>query len=783
MFDDIQPTDSTDTETAARNTVLNRQREVQHEIEKERDARIVELIKGCETALSGTKPGERAAMQGDDGDEGEAEEEQWGDRDPDQLLTELGALLEGHPDVEETIARMDLPQRALLLWQSYRTRRNRAQPVADLLQEHAVYATVARHAGLIGAYTDRSSYAPVRLEALNVPGASSNVDPGEQTPIGRRRVSAASTTDLDDETVTLPLKDCRHMLVVADPRQGKDSTICRIAGNLKDEHGYKWISIYDDGRNENRMIHIPNDEKPMRQLLREDFSQEPVGYETRVYVPATDLPTELPDNHVPFSVSVDDLTPDILAWLAGIKPGGQTEQRLSQALQEVQDGTGGVSELINQLRTYAQETTARVTVERPETPGEGGDDIEFDEYEMSEDSVLMDIVEALTLAAGQGIIRDRDAETNIDMHDILAAQDRVAALNANHVDDGLKHLCVLIWMALIWEARGDDPSLPRVAIEAREIKNLAPSKNKNSRYKSITDGLHQVLYLVTTQGSARRVMLLGSVQKLRDFEKSLRSNMDIMLLLKIKSEKINELNWSFSREERRQLRNFQQGWGMIAGGGEEDSRPAKVYPLNFAPARCGLGLGDVHWMDRYAVASGWRVADGSEALDEWINGHGDRVTTDDATLTEGDWYLHPEDVEADESVREALERRMRDGMPSPVMLHDPSAGVEEVDMELLTAAEQEAQQIEDLDLPPALEDWLDHPEKIERWLRLLRTIEEYDVSNYREWEELSGVPDSTITEDASRPVGRCWDKEDGQYCLTGAGERALDTDWTTLTRA
>jgi len=791
MFDDIQPgSEDSDTTEAARNTVEKRQREVERDAELNRDARITELMKHCEVALTGNKRGEiKAAEQAAQTGTRASDEdtELWGQKDPDALLIELGALLEAHDDVQKTVRSMELSQRTAMLWRTLRDRRHRGERVKDLTQELAVYADVAEQAGLIGAYTDRSKYAPVRMQALDIPGQRSFVEDGEQTPVARLRVGASEAVELEDRVVTLPTRDCRHILVVADPRQGKDSTICRIAGNLKEEHAYKWISIYDDGRNENRMIEIPSDDPAIHDSL-DNFGQAPKGYPTTVYVPATDIPDELPTNHEAFSVSVDDLTPDILARLSGIKPSEQTEQRISQALTDVQNGAGKVSALIRKLRVYAEETDARISVEEPDpdpdSSGAGGDDMEFEQYEMSADNILKDIVESLTIAAGQGVIRDRGAETNIDMQAVIADQERVAALNANHVDDSLKHLCVLIWLELIWQARGENPDLPRVALEAREIKNLAPSKLSDVKYTSIAQGLQQIFYLYSSQGSARRIMMLGSVQKLRDLYKSIRSNMDIMILLKIKSEKINELQFSFSREERSQIRGMKQGWGMIVGGGEEDNRPEKVYPVNFSGARCGLGFGDVGWMQRYAAAAGWRVADGTEDLNAWVNGHGDRVKPGDdgdETLEPGDWYLRTRDVSDYETLQDCLEDRARDRMPETVMLHDPGEGVEEINMELVRPDGDGEEEL-DIDVPAGLESWLDHTEKVDRWVTMLRVIDEESIESYGELADRAGTTTSTIGDDMNRPVGACIDKKDGEYVLTALGGTALDTDWTALTR-
>jgi len=83
---------------------------------------------------------------------------------------------------------------------------------------------------------------------------------GDPKPIGRKRVGKDETFDEMEEEITINHEDCEHVLVVALPRKGKDSTITSLCGNLKDEHGYKWFSCLDDGRNETPMTAIPNDE-------------------------------------------------------------------------------------------------------------------------------------------------------------------------------------------------------------------------------------------------------------------------------------------------------------------------------------------------------------------------------------------------------------------------------------------------------------------------------------------------------------------------------------------
>lgn len=68
------------------------------------------------------------------------------------------------------------------------------------------------------------------------------------------------TASIEYMSAAIPYEACDHILTSASPRRGKDSTNARIYGNLKDQHGYKWVSILDDGRNELPMIAIPNNE-------------------------------------------------------------------------------------------------------------------------------------------------------------------------------------------------------------------------------------------------------------------------------------------------------------------------------------------------------------------------------------------------------------------------------------------------------------------------------------------------------------------------------------------
>jgi len=113
-------------------------------------------------------------------------------------------------------------------------------------EEFETQVQVAKGLKYIYAYTDKTRYIPVRMEKLNVKGATSSVE-GDPTPIGRRRVGKDETIDELSEEITINHEDAEHVLVIALPRKGKDSTITSICGNMMDEHNYKWFSCLDDG--------------------------------------------------------------------------------------------------------------------------------------------------------------------------------------------------------------------------------------------------------------------------------------------------------------------------------------------------------------------------------------------------------------------------------------------------------------------------------------------------------------------------------------------------------
>jgi len=175
-------------------------------------------------------------------------------------------------------------------------------------EEFETQVQVAKGLKYIYAYTDKTRYIPVRMEKLNVKGATSSVE-GDPTPIGRRRVGKDETIDELSEEITINHEDAEHVLVIALPRKGKDSTITSICGNMMDEHNYKWFScLDDDGRNETPMTAIPNDEPPILENL-EKFDQRPKGVQVpRVRPEHRRCPGVLPSNYKRFTISIEDLT-------------------------------------------------------------------------------------------------------------------------------------------------------------------------------------------------------------------------------------------------------------------------------------------------------------------------------------------------------------------------------------------------------------------------------------------------------------------------------------------
>lgn len=790
-YEAIQPTDTTDTDTAIRNKVAKHVREAEYERRQEARARTRELMSEVEAALAGET-----------------------ERDPIEVLDELAAQIEADPRLEEVLAPVHdgLDTQVKMMYHRLRDLRERWREGEDvelpIVAEYRTLVQVSEAIGTIYAASDGTRYAPVTLEKLDLRGARSTVE-GEPTPIGRVRIGKGSTATIEDRATEIPHSDCEHILAIANPREGKDSLICRIAGNLKDEHGYKWVSLHDDGRFETSMIAVPNDEEPIQESLK-NFGQEPMGYPTKVYVPAVGLPDELPANHVPFTFGVDSLSVETIAQLSGVNPEGSTERRIKHALEEVRGvgGSGSVDELIQLLETYADETSAEITV----TELRDEEDLEGEEvesatrtYELGEDKVLRECAQSLMLLASEGLLCDSGAETNLDMVDVLEDQEHVAALNCNFLPDGDEHLKYLIeniWLRQLYTARDENPWLPRVAVEIREIKELAPSRLERTKYASIAKATRQTLFFLSSQGGSRRVLLLGSTQYLRDVYMPIRGNMPLKILLKMGEEKIRTLEsagFAFDQEGRRQLRQFPTGWGMLL------LPDKKVWPINWTGARCGLSLGDLPWLARYGLGMGFRVQlRGDVTVEEWSGGS--EYYDQDGRLQEAppdrnEWYLTREDVEAivpeaDGDLEESellavLEERReyeldQDLRPTSVEVADEQRQLDLVSTEV--AQEREENQVyQDHGVHGALRAWTRRKRStVEKYERVLDTVRNKEVSSYSDMAELSGVSKAMVKQymrkdqEAIRP---CVTKEGALYHLTPVGRDALDNiNWDAVFR-
>jgi len=674
--------------------------------------------------------------------------------------------------------------------------------------EYKVLAEVAEAQGHVSGIIDPTPYTPVRLETLDDSGASQSVD--DPRPIGRRRLPAASSADPENREVVIPHQSCDHILAVAEPRQGKDSTLTSIGMNLWREHGYSYFSILDDGRMETPMIAIPNDESVIRQNLGR-FGQKPTAFGAKVYVPRMEgLPDELPANFEVFTISIDTLTPHLILRLAGVtKNDPTTEQRIKQALDTTLERSGQVDELVARLMSYAEEMEATIewTEKRDSQSGEGAVETFSTQFQMEREKAVKTAAQRLGQLAGEGLITSPDASTNISMPDVLADQEHAAVLCCNFLQsgqEGLKYTIMDLWLQLIFRARDNHPRLPRACLEIRELKNIAPSQLTKARYKDAISALRQTLYTIASQGGSRRLMLLGSTQKLNDVYKPVRNNMATKVFLKLDNEQIYFLSksYDFSERQEEQLEEFGKGEGMVfAGGGQ-------YWPIEFRAAPCGLGLGDKHWLDRYAQAWGARVREskydgwtGDRASpDYWVDVvEYDILDTDDQTPDVGDWYLLPEDFF--NCVRDGpaaftnrlVDWTLRQRREYPVRsdLHLDPTGFEDRQREIQLRKTDREETIDEIgkrhDVPLALRPWLKKQRKTRKnALKACEAVMEHDLATTGEIAEY--CPDwsaSTFRTHKSddRLLKPCL-KEDGQsYELTALGEQALDINWRHITDA
>lgn len=780
-FESIQPTDDREAELAVTGKIRKKIREHRREKDLAAEAHLRQLISVADDALAG----ERAIAA-------------------ERVLMEIHYCLrvdERLPEVlHPTDERLDARDKVRFIKHS-RLRNEGEHPPP--MQEYTTAVKLGRALGYFASYSDKTRYAPVRLAPL----PTSSVDTlSEVTPIGRIRVGKSESAELEDKAIDIDHSSAEHFLIEALPRKGKDSTGCRIIGNLVDEHNYKAFSIFDDGRNETNMWGVPADEKPIKKILRRDFNQQPKAYPTRVYVPATNgLPEELPANFEPFTIGIGDLTPEILKRLASVTAGGaDTERRLGIALRDTLNQEGTVEALIERIHEFADETEAQITVTEvldDEQREEQSTASETVSYTMAEDKVLLEIAKALTMLAGDGLLGDVGEESNLDMVSEFKAQERIAVLNCNYLEGHnqyLKYVLCNVWLNLIWELRDDDTlRIPRAVLELRELKNLAPSVKSRARYSGIVNSITQTLHEIASQGGSRRVLMIGSTQKLNGVNKAIRQNMPNKIMLQSGEEEIGILDsaMNLSFDQRQRLKRFQPGWGMLSYDG--DLR----YPIQWCPARNGMGLGDYNWRDRYARASGARVLEFHQLPDSaevWIDMEGGVHSAE--TLQEGEWYLLPEDIPEAESlqvgeqlqeerVEAALQERREFELPQEIGLQETELSDTQRQIILRNAEDSEADVWEEVreryDIPVALSRWKEfRDKKRENMVDVLTALAADDIKTQGELSGRVGLSNATvsnyITDDSA--LGSCVEgtSKGDVMELTPVGISALQIPWSEL---
>jgi hypothetical protein len=615
-FAEVQASDRTDIDSAVANLVAKKRRTRQDREDLDHEAEVRDLLHLAQEvfAVDADAVGPILDRLHDlvSRDEG-----------LDDVLSRRSDRLERGADIDTETARQ---VRSRFRRQQRQRRRGRTPPNAE--EEYRTLLHLSRALGYYSSVTDMTPYAPIRLENLH--GSTEDV-----TPIGRRRLKRNTTLTREQAAISIPHKSCDHILAVALPRSGKDSTLTSIGCNLHREHGYKYISIYDDGRAETPMLAIPNDDDGIHKSL-ERLNQGPKALDTEVFIPNTpEVPEKLPANFTPFTIGIESLTPHLILRLAGVTASDPTvEDRIERALEETLDGSGGIPELTAHLTrlSKSQNTTIEWTERRDKHAGNSVQTYTA-HVEMNASKALEKAANRLGTLASYGIVAGRGATTNIDMEEVVRDDDRAAVLFCNFMDDskeGLKYILTDLWLRLIYRARDRNPRLPRVCVEIRELKDLAPSKPGDVRHKDAIKAVRQTIFFLVSNGGSRRVMLLGSAQKLNDVYKSVRTKMATKILLRLDEEQIGTLekSYNFSWNQKQQLEGFGVGQGMLIAGGD------KVWPIEWRGAPCGLGLGDEMWLDRYGKARGCRVVT-------------DKEPWPPADAANSEWWVHVDEIDDD----------------------------------------------------------------------------------------------------------------------------------------
>lgn len=806
---ELQSTDNTTASRAAQNKIQDRINDRIQREDREIEATVRALLKRSEDAIVGEI-----------------------DSRPEEFLKHLHWILWHDPDRPRVLSAKndDLAAKHKLAFRRMHADRVERNKRPDPEREHQVLAEVADALDYQESYIDPTQWAPVRLEVVDSHGVSEGFDGEDPTPIGRRRISHDDAVDLDEREVVIPHSSCDHIMAVALPRRGKDSTLASIGKNLKEEHGYSYVSILDDGRNETPMLAIPNDEEAIKDNL-ERMGQTPEGMDTEVFVPAMgNVPDKLPANWTPFTLGIDDLTPKLILRLAGITSSERTlEQRVKNALDKTLQHGGDVAELAHRLEHLAEETevTVQWTEHHQETGQkgevEGGSEegtVNQATYTMEGSNALKDAAAQIVELAREGLIRSPDAATNVDIEAVIADQERAAVLCCNYLgmgNEALKYTIMDLWLRLIFQARDQNPRLPRVCVEIRELKNVAPSQPSNTEYWDAKRPLKQTIYFLSTQGGSRRVMMLGSTQKLNDVEKAIRQNMATKILLGLGEEEVDKLDrsYGFTDEQKQQLKEFNTGWGMVIAEG------GKYYPIEFRGCPAGLGLGDEAWMDRYAEAWGARVRRrtndgwGRKFADEdwWVHTYDNEVYSSDERYPNvgklySEWYLvqsdfdavagvddaddlDPEDV-TDDMVAKALRERRPDGVKSNLSIQPSDFEDRQMRRSFSVASDNDATDddlVDQYDIPEAIRPWLDHRKStLEKCVEVVRMMDKRaddhsfttrdDLTEYISFTDSGSTLANHLTPE--NKLGPCLTKDGDEYALTEVGVEAAAVNWEAV---
>jgi hypothetical protein len=732
------------------------------------------------------------------------------------LLLAIHWHLREHPELSTVLAPAYdgefITDQTKVAFQKQMDLRDRKESPPDLMTEFETQARVAKELGYLYSLNDPTNYAPVCLEKLDTDEVPHAPDIDEVTPIGRRRIGSDDAVDPEEKEVVIPHDDCDHILAIAKPREGKDSTLTSIGMNLWREHGYKYISLHDDGRMETPMLSIPNDEKAILDNL-EWFNQQPRAMDTEVFVPRMEgTPDVLPANFETFTLGIDMLTPKDILRLAGVTDSDPSlELRIKKALKVTLDRSGQVDELINLMFDFAGDLdlTIEWTEEQDRHKSDGSVETYEAAFELDAEKAVEKAAQRLARLAGEGFIASPDAATNIDFHELIARNEKAAVLCCNFIDasEGFKYTIMDLWLQKIMASRDENGRLPRVCLEVRELKNVAPSQIQHARYRDQIRALQQTFRVITSQGGSRRVLLLGSTQKFNDVLRPVRNNMDTKILLRQSQEQVRELDkkMDFTPEQFEQLRTFQTGTGMIYADGEP------FWPIEWRGAPCGLGLGDQVWRDRFGKAWGARVRETGDV--PWFDGNGptwwvdavaNSVVDDGRKPAVGAWYLLPEDfptpiseLDLPDATEDALSDRLIDWVlqqrreypvPSDLSLEPVSQEARQQDITLEQIGQETT--YEDIasrhDVPRVITPWLrKNATTRKNYIQVCELVAQNEFRRYDQIHEALSADwsMSTFRNHASNDengLGPCIEKDGQIWTLTPVGKRVLDIDWGTV---